>query len=144
MILRIYSASPSNPLPRRLSNIKTVAALNLPYTKEIEALGKITYDETSEATISAYVDGRIVDLLVDYTGAKVTKGQELAVLYSPDLYSDQVGLLSAKKALQESKSDRSILKNANQRMYENSRQRLIEFGIPESEIDIIEERGKTG
>ena len=82
--------------------------------------------------------------LVDYTGAKVTKGQELAVLYSPDLYSDQVGLLSAKKALQESKSDRSILKNANQRMYENSRQRLIEFGIPESEIDIIEERGKPG
>ena len=130
------------PAARRLSNIKTVAALNLPYTKEIEALGKITYDETSEATISAYVDGRIVDLLVDYTGAKVTKGQELAVLYSPDLYSDQVGLLSAKKALQESKSDRSILKNANQRMYENSRQRLIEFGIPESEIDIIEERGK--
>ena len=64
------------------------------------------------------------------------------MLYSPDLYSDQVGLLSAKKALQESKSDRSILKNANQRMYENSRQRLIEFGIPESEIDIIEERGK--
>ena len=130
------------PAARRLSNIKTVAALNLPFAREIEALGKITYDETSEATISAYVDGRIVDLLVDYTGAKVIKGQELAVLYSPDLYSDQVGLLSAKKALQESKSDRSILKNANQRMYENSRQRLIEFGIPESEIDVIEERGK--
>ena len=88
------------PAARRLANIKTVAALNLPISKEIEALGKITYDETSEATISAYVDGRVVDLFIDYTGAKVTKGQELAMLYSPDLYSDQVGLLNAKEALE--------------------------------------------
>ena len=90
-----------DPTARRLANIKTVAALNVPVSKEIEVLGKIAYDETSEATISAYVDGRIVDLLVDFTGAQVKKGEPLTVLYSPDLYADQVGLLNAKKLLDE-------------------------------------------
>ena len=85
-----------DPTARRLANIQTVAALNVPVSKELEVLGKITYDETRQSTISAYVDGRIVDLLVDFTGARVKKNEPLAVLYSPDLYADQVGLLNAK------------------------------------------------
>lgn len=131
-----------DPTSRRLANIATVVALNMPIANEIEVLGKIAYDETTEATISAYVDGRIEDLLVDYTGASVTQGQVLAVLYSPDLYTDQVGLLSAKKALQENRSNNQRINTANQRLYESARRRLIEFGVPESEVDAIEQRGK--
>ncbi len=131
-----------DPTSRRLANITTVPALNMPITGEIEVLGKIAYDETTEATISAYVDGRIEDLLVDFTGASVKEGQALAVLYSPDLYADQAGLLSAKKALQENRSSNERVQQSNQRLYESARRRLIELGIPESAVDAIEERNK--
>ena len=131
-----------DPTARRLANIETVAALNMPIANEIEVLGKVAYDETTEATISSYVDGRVEDLLVDYTGANVNKGEQLALIYSPDLYSDQVGFLSAKKAMQETRSNNERVKNSNQRMYESARRRLIEFGLPESEIDAIEQRNK--
>ena len=131
-----------DPTARRLANIETVAALNMPIANEIEVLGKVTYDETTEATISSYVDGRVEDLLVDYTGAKVTKGDQLALIYSPDLYSDQVGFLSAKKASENTRSNNERVINSNQRMYESARRRLIEFGLPESEVDAIEQRNK--
>ena len=131
-----------DPNARRLANIKTVAALNLPVSKEIEVLGKIAYDETSESTISAYVDGRIVDLLVDFTGAQVKKGGPLAVLYSPDLYADQVGLLSAKKLLEESSSSNERTITSNRRLYESARRRLVEFGLPTAQVDEIEKRGE--
>lgn len=130
------------PNARRLANIQTVSALNLAVSNKIEALGKITYDETTEATISAYVGGRIDDLIVDFTGATVKKDQILGVVYSPDLYADQSGLLSAKKTLAESRSSSERIRQSNQRLYASARRRLIELGIPDSEIDAIEKRDK--
>ena len=131
-----------DPTARRLANITTVAALNLPVSREIKVLGKVVYDETTESTITAYVDGRVENLMVDFTGAKVKKGDALAVLYSPDLYADQVGLLSAKKDLEESPSSNPRIKESNRKLYESTRRRLIEFGIPEAQINEIERRGK--
>ncbi len=131
------------PTARRLANIKTIAALNMPVPKDIEAFGQISYDETSESTISAYVGGRIVDLQVDFTGARVEKGDALAILYSPDLYADQVGLLSAKKAYEEGQSNNPRVNESNKRLYESARRRLIEFGLPESQVAAIEQRGKA-
>ena len=130
-----------DPAARRLANIKTVAALNIPIAKDIEVLGRIEYDESTVSTVSAYVDGRIEDLFVDYTGATIRKGDELAVIYSPDLYSDQVGLLQAKAAsIRITGNDR--VDQTNKRLYQSARRRLSEQGIPESEINNVESAGK--
>lgn len=129
------------PTARRLANIQTVAALNIPITNETEVLGRITYNETTEATVSAYVDGRIEDLLVDFTGAKIRKGDELAVIYSPDLYADQVGLLQAKQSASRASSNDRV-NRSNQRLYQSARRRLIELGLPESQVDSIEASGQ--
>lgn len=131
-----------DPTARRLANIKTVAALNMPVANETEVLGRIAYDETTEATVSAYVDGRIEDLMVDFTGATIRKGDELAVIYSPDLYADQVGLLQAKQsASRVSSNDR--VNRSNQRLYQSARRRLVEMGLPESQVDSIEASGQA-
>ena len=130
-----------DPTARRLANIETVAALNLPVSKTTEVLGRIAYDETTLSTISAYVDGRIEQLMVDFTGAMVRKGDELAVVYSPELYADQVALLSAKKAFQSTNATNQRVARANQRLYQSARQRLIEFGITQSQVDSIETTG---
>lgn len=129
-----------DPTARRLANIKTVAALNMPVANETEVLGRIAYDETTEATVAAYVDGRIEDLMVDFTGATIRKGEELAVIYSPDLYADQVGLIQAKQAAAKRSSNQRV-NNSNERLYKSARRRLVELGLPESQVDSIEASG---
>ncbi len=129
------------PTARRLSNIRTVAALNMAVDREIEVLGQVTYDETTNATVSANVDGRIERMLVDFTGARIRKGDELALLYSPDLYSDQIALLQAKKSLRKASTIERV-NRSNRRLYESARQRLLETGMRESQIESIEAVGR--
>ncbi len=131
------------PAARRLANIRTVVAAKAPLSKKITTLGRISVDETSQATISAYVDGRLEKMLVAYTGAEVKMGQPLAIIYSPELYAAQVELLEAKRLSTQNTSDRDWVIDSNQRLYESSRQRLIELGLPESKLEEIEQTGKA-
>ena len=131
------------PASRRLSNIQTVTAVTKPLLKQINTLGTITYNESSEAVISAWINGRLDELYVDYTGAEVTEGEPLALLYSPDLYSMQVELLESKNAMNSSKSNSQRLVNTNQKLYEGARRRLLEFGVPAERIEEMEQAGKA-
>ncbi len=67
-------------------------------TRTLRAIGELSYDEGSLKTLSAYVDGRLDRLVADYTGVVVKKGDHLALVYSPRLYSSQIEFLLAKKA----------------------------------------------
>ena len=125
---------------RRLANIETVAALNMPVTQESEVLGRVEIDETGVTMVSAYVGGRVEDLLIDYTGAEVKRGDAVAILYSPDLYADQVALLQAREQASKRTGNERV-DRANKRLYESARRRLIEKGLPQSEVDAIESRG---
>ena len=55
----------------------------------VQIFGRIDYDETRMSTITSWVDGRIDKLFVDYTGAGVQRGQAVAEVYSPDLFTAQ-------------------------------------------------------
>ena len=129
------------PTARRLAKIETVAALNKPVSNEIEAFGQVTYNETNKATVSAYVDGRIEQMLVDFTGAKIRKGDEIAALYSPNLYADQMGLIQAKKSAQDVSNSQRV-NQSNKRLYQSAKQRLIEAGLTDLQIEQLEASGK--
>ncbi len=131
------------PAARRLTNIQTVAATAIPTNKKISAFGRISYDETALSTISAYVDGRIEKLFVDFTGAKVKQGDAVAILYSPDLYSAQIEVLESKKAMESSQSTNQRVIDSNKRLYESAKKRLKEFGISEAQIAEIEKTSKA-
>lgn len=127
----------------RIANIQTVAAVEKSLTEQISAIGTIDYDEASLATISAYVDGRVEKLFADYTGYVVDGSCELAVLYSPELYLSQVALFQAKQLLQDArKTDNQRILESNQRFYNSSKQRLIELGLSEKQVEEIESKGK--
>lgn len=53
--------------------------------REILAVGKVEEAETQIATISARVGGRIDRLLVNFTGQRVSRGQPIALIYSPEV-----------------------------------------------------------
>lgn len=60
---------------------------------EIEALGNIAYDTRQAGTISSRVAGRIEKLFVRYRYQKISKGQHILDIYSPELMTAQQNLL---------------------------------------------------
>lgn len=133
-----------DPAARRVANIHTAAVKSIPLTRTIRAIGELNYNEGSLKTISAYVDGRLDRLYADFTGVVVSEGDHLALVYSPRLYSGQVELLLAKRARDGSQSTSlQRVVQSNRDMYESTRQRLIELGMTQEQIEQLEMAGEA-
>jgi Cu(I)/Ag(I) efflux system membrane fusion protein len=133
-----------DPAARRVANIETVPVRAAPMSRTIRAIGELTYDEGTLKTISAYVDGRLDRLYADYTGVVVNKGDHLALVYSPRLYSSQVEYLLAKKSRDNGRnSTLARVVESNEELLKNARQRLIELGMTETQIDQLESDGEA-
>ena len=132
-----------SPAARRIANIQTADVELLPVTRTISAIGELSYDEGTLKTLSAYVDGRLDRLYADYTGVVVEAGDQLALVYSPRLYSGQVELLLAMKAHQNTPPTQlSRVQLSNQDLFESARQRLIELGMTEQQIENLQASGE--
>ena len=136
------SAIHIDPVTIQNMGVTTEEAKARNLTKTIRATGKIDYDETKIYSVSTKVMGYVERLYVDYTGQTVRKGQVLMDLYSPELVATQQEYLQAihyQKQLQNS-SIEEARKEADE-LVQSSRQRLLYWDIPESEIKALEERG---
>ena len=94
--------------------------------------GTLRANEKTLATQSAYYDGRIERLLVNYEGESVRKGQQLATLYAPELVAAQQELLTA-----------ASLKQSQPELYEAVRSKLALWKLSEAQISAIEASGKV-
>lgn len=113
-------------------------------TADIRLVGKVTYDETRLAYITAWVPGRIDDLLVDYTGVTVRKGDHMVKLYSPELLSAQEELLQAIRGMTElSRSNVESLRRSAAGTVDAARDKLRLWGLSSEQIADIERSGKT-
>ncbi|QDT66643.1 efflux RND transporter periplasmic adaptor subunit [Calycomorphotria hydatis] len=128
------------PAQRRLANIQTAKATEEAVTATVRTIGDIRIDESRQATIASYIDGRVERLFADYTGVAVEKGDHLAVVYSPQLYSAQVEYVESKKTLANtSGSILAAVKQAQERLVKNSRQRLVELGMTEEQLKELDQ-----
>ena len=66
-------------------HVQTATAKTRPLTRKLHVSGTIDDNASRHRVLSAYVDGRIDRLHVNYVGAEVTEGQPLAEFYSPAL-----------------------------------------------------------
>ncbi len=111
-------------------------------TASIRMVGKVDYDETRLAYITAWIPGRLDRLFVDYTGVPVRKGDHLVSLYSPDLLSGQVELLQAVKAVAAIQgSDSALLRQSTVATLEASREKLRLWGLTDAQVAEIQRRG---
>ncbi|MBM6992794.1 MAG: efflux RND transporter periplasmic adaptor subunit [Prevotella sp.] len=78
-----------------LANIETQVVGSGAASKDIRLFGKVQADERLQQTQAAYVSGRIERLMINAVGDRVARGQTLAVIYSPELYSAEQELVSA-------------------------------------------------
>lgn len=67
------------------AGIRTATVARGALKRSMRMAGVIDDDDSRHRILSAYVDGRVDQLQVHYTGAEVTEGQPLATFYSPTL-----------------------------------------------------------
>src|SRR4051812_4229811 len=113
-----------------LAGIQTWPVDYQPLTKEVTAVGFVEFNERGQRTVSARVAGRIDKLVANETGQMVDAGDELALLYSPDLLVTVQNLLDAKRT-------------GNRELMDGARSRLELLGIDRKQIDEIVAAGKT-
>jgi Cu(I)/Ag(I) efflux system membrane fusion protein len=98
---------------------------------EIESLGNITYDTRQAGSISSRIAGRIEKLYVRYRYQRITKGQHILDIYSPELVTAQQNLLF-------------LLKNdpSNASFIAAAKEKLLLLGMSESQLQQVIHSGK--
>lgn len=99
---------------------------------EIEALGTIAYDTREVGTISARVNGRIEKLYVRHRYQKISKGQRIMDIYSPEILTAQQNLLF-------------LLKNdaANETMIVAAKEKLLLLGMSNRQLQEVIQSKQT-
>lgn len=132
-----------SPTQRVMANVATVEAKQGTLGKEINAVGIVQYDQSRQAKVTAWIAGRIDKLNVNTVGAFVSKDRPVAEVYSPDLLATQQEYLLAVKSREQLKNSPipSISQNGDG-LVASARQRLMLFGVKESQIAELEKAGK--
>ena len=116
----------------QLANVLTSTVTRQNPVKEIRLYGKVQADERLLQSQVAHIPGRIEKLLVNFNGESVTRGQTLALIYSPELVTAQQELLEAAKT-----------KTSQPEIYEAAKEKLRQWKLTEEQIAMIESSGKV-
>ena len=128
---------------KALADIQTSPVARKFVAAEIRMVGKVDYDETRLAYITAWVPGRLDRLYVDYTGVPVRKGEHLVYLYSPELYVAQAELINAVKAAEEVKRKAlTDVQDSAAAAVVSAREKLQRWGLTPDQTREVERRGK--
>lgn len=114
-----------------LANIQTIRVGSISPEHEVNMTGRVAVNEQNLEVITADYSGRIEKLFIDFTGQKISRGQRLASVYSPELVTAQKELIEAAKN-----------KETNPVLYNAVKEKLRLLKITESQIEAIEKRGE--
>lgn len=117
-----------DPVTQQSMGVRVETAVSGPLVHTIRTYGHVTVDETRTAQINPRFSGWVDKLMVNVTGQKVSKGQALFTVYSPELISAQEEYLNVYRS------------HNSGAMLSAIRQRLLNYDIPISEIRDIEQR----
>lgn len=115
-----------------MASVETIVVEHRPLSRDLRAVGRIEYNESSLATITPRVDGFAERLFVSFTGVEIRKGDHLAEVYSPELLVAQQELLI------------SLQSGAGNSLTEVAKTRLRLLGLTDQQVaDLVEKRQTT-
>lgn len=109
----------------QLAGIQTAVVGYRKSYDQIRTVGYVTFDETRLSRIVSRVDGYVEKLYLDKTFTLVHKGDPLAEIYSPEMYSTARELRL------------SVKEGRSGTMVQSAKNRLLLWGVSEKEIDEI-------
>ncbi len=116
----------------QLAHVLTSVVTRQKPVKEVRLYGKIQADERLLQSQVAQFPGRIEELTINYTGQTVSKGQTLALIYSPELVTAQQELFEAGRT-----------KAAQPEIYDAAKERLRHWKLTDNQIEAIESSGNV-
>jgi membrane fusion protein, copper/silver efflux system len=126
-----------------LLGLKTVAVTRAPFETSIRTVGRVAADERRVHHVHTRYEGFIEHVWADFTGKYVTKGEILALIYSPELYATQQEYLLALRASRSlGTSGVSSVAEGGRDLLAAARQRLLLWEITPADIERIENNGE--
>ena len=104
-------------------DVQTSAVRRQPLRRTLRAAGTLQDDATRKRMISAYVEGRLDRLFVNYDGAEVVEGQPLALVFSPVLLGAIREYLTLGRDL-----------GADAPLARSAARRLVQYGLSDQQI----------
>ena len=133
------SAVRINPVVAQNMGIRYALSERRDLTRSIRTVGEVMIDEENLVEVNARISGWVEVLHVAFDGAPVRKGDPLLEIYSPELVTTQEEFLLAlshRDALSEDAS--ASARAAADRLVDAARQRLRNWELPASFIDMVE------
>jgi len=132
-----------SPEMRVTGNVRTTRVVPGTHTGEIVTTGRVTFDERRAAQVTTYTAGRIERLFVNFTGDTVRRGQTVATIYSPDLFSTQQEyLLALDNRERMRRAGFTGARSASDDLVESTRRRLMLFGMTAQQVASLESTRK--
>ena len=128
-----------SPAAAALSRVETAKVGRFFPTAEVRLYGKVTYDETAIARLTAYFAGRIDRLFVNYLGVPVARGDHLAEIYSPALLAAFEELRQARAAVDAVSPGGEFVRTTARDTLAASREKLRLFGLTGDQIASVED-----
>lgn len=126
-----YAPISIDPARAEAMQLSTAPVEEREFTKTVRTVGVVTLDETRSAHVHSKVRGWIDGINVNFVGRKVEAGDPLCSIYSQDVYSAEIELLSI--------LERSGSQAGPDLLLEAARRRLALWDVPESEIARLEQ-----
>ena len=114
-----------------------------PLDRSVRTVAQVTYDETRVKTVAPLIDGWVDQLFVNFTGQAVRPGERLFSIYSPMVVTTQQELLLARQLVQDVSAGTPEAARSARDLLESARRRLQYWGVPQDEIQRVEETGEV-
>lgn len=115
-----------SPTAMQLANVTTDVVGKMMPVKSLRLNGKVQEDERLLFSQTSHIPGRIEQLMVNFTGDYVSKGQTIAYIYSPELVTAQEELFEAYR-----------MRDSQPRLYQAARGKLKNWKLTDQQIDRI-------
>ena len=127
-----------SPRAQVLAKLQTTAVARQQGSQaRLHLLGRVEYNETTRRDVTSWIGGRIERLHVNVTGEQVSRGQVIATLYSPEVYSAHQDLLTAKGQVTRLADSPAAAQKAAAAALAAARERLRLLGLSTSEVDAM-------
>jgi Cu(I)/Ag(I) efflux system membrane fusion protein len=117
------------PAQASVVGVQTSPVRRATLTRTVRVNGAIDDDDTRHRILAARVPGRVEKLFVNFVGAEVEEGAQLATIYSPDMLTAQREYVERLKA-------GTVAFTAAERAA--AKEKLLALGLTEEEINILE------
>ena len=120
-------------------HVQSAEVKRRPLQRSLRFAGTIDDNDARHRIVSAYIDGRIDKLSVNYVGAEVVAGEPLATFYSPMLLAAEREYAALLK--QHPAGSVTPLADEHRRLAEAAAARLKRYGLSDAQISTLPQKG---